>query len=172
MLIRLKKYYFKQRILQYNEERFQLSQKQASALPFKQMHLTEKWDQCFRDMKHPDLHKSPLYYIAEALGRVSLTAPEMAKSWLTDPENRELMTTITIDKNELDRINTDLLSNPEKYEMIFTMQGYEPGTFEDRDFRQMVKRQRALNQAKTDEHEYWFRLLNEGRCPLDSLPYA
>ena len=85
MLIRLKKFYFKQRILQYNEERYQLSQKQASAMPFKQMHLTEKWDQSFRDIKHPDLHKSPLYYISQALGRVSLTAPEMAKSWLTDP---------------------------------------------------------------------------------------
>ncbi len=82
------------------------------------------------------------------------------------------MTTITIDKDELDRINTDLLSNPEKYEMIFTMQDYEPGTFEDRDYRQMVKRQRALDQAKIDEHEYWFRMLNEGRCPIDSLPYA
>lgn len=83
-----------------------------------------------------------------------------------------MMTTITIDKDELDRINTDLLQNPEKYEMIFTMQDYAPGTFEDRDVRSMVKRQRALDQAKMDEHEYWFRLLNEGRCPIDTLPYA
>lgn len=55
------------------------------------------------------------------------------------------MTTLTIDKAELDRINTDVLANPEKYEMIFTMQDHEKGTFEDRDYRQMVKRQRALN---------------------------
>lgn len=88
-------------------------------MPFQQIHLTEKWDESFRDgNKHPDLVKTPLWHVASAIGRVSLTAPEMAKTYLSDPAARSQLTMFTLDKEELQRLNTDLLENPEKYEMI------------------------------------------------------
>ena len=31
---------------------------------------------------------------------------------------------------------------------------------------------RGLARAKQDEQEYWFRVMNDGKCPLDSFPYA
>ena len=54
--------------------------------------------------------------------------------------------------------------------MIFA--GHSNEEFEDKDFLTMRKRTNALQQEKMDEHEYWFRMINEGRCPLDSLPFA
>jgi len=48
-------------------------------------------------------------YIAKAIGKVSLTAPELAKSYLTDPENRDRMTMFTLDKSELEKLNSDIL---------------------------------------------------------------
>lgn len=50
--------------------------------------MTEKWDESFRNTNHPDLIRTPLYYLSKAIGRVSLTEPELAKSYLTEPENR------------------------------------------------------------------------------------
>ena len=31
---------------------------------------------------------------------------------------------------------------------------------------------RGLLIAKKEEQEYWFRVMNDGMCPLDSFPYA
>ena len=31
---------------------------------------------------------------------------------------------------------------------------------------------RGLSIAKKEEQEYWFRVMNDGMCPLDSFPYA
>jgi len=73
-------------------------------LPFQQIHLTEDWDKSFRDMKHPDLWKTPLYYLSSAIGRVSLTTPELTKAYLTQPENRQQLTMFTLDKSELEKL--------------------------------------------------------------------
>lgn len=83
MIIRMKKFLFKERILTYDHDTVARHTAQTKALPFQQIHLKEKWDQCFREMQHPDLVKTPLHYISKALGRVSLTAPELAKVYLT-----------------------------------------------------------------------------------------
>jgi hypothetical protein len=48
-----------------------------------------------------------------------LTEPELAKSYLTEPENRGQMTMFTLSKTELEKLQTDVYQNPEKYEMIF-----------------------------------------------------
>lgn len=45
--------------------------------------------------------QSPMHYVAKAIGKVSLTTPEMAKAWLTDPSLRDQMTMFTLDKEEL-----------------------------------------------------------------------
>lgn len=55
MLIRLKKFLFESRILVYTGEEFDRLIKQAVAMPFKEIHMTEKWDETYRNMEHPDL---------------------------------------------------------------------------------------------------------------------
>lgn len=98
MFLRLKKFYFRERILQHSEENIERATKQAQSLPFQQMHLTEKWDQNWRRQENPELWRSPLSYLSKAIGRVSLTMPELAKTYLTDPAQREAMTMFTLDK--------------------------------------------------------------------------
>lgn len=50
MIIRMKKFLFKERILTYDNETVARHTAQTKALPFQQIHLKEKWDQCFREM--------------------------------------------------------------------------------------------------------------------------
>ena len=50
MIIRMKKFLFKERILTYDHETVARHTAQTKALPFQQIHLKEKWDQCFREM--------------------------------------------------------------------------------------------------------------------------
>ncbi len=110
---------------------------------------------------------TPLYYLSKAIGRVSLTTPELAKTYLTNPANKNQMTMFTLDKNELEKLQIDVLSNPEKYEMLLSNYSVEiPDT------KKSQKTDRDLDSAKRDELEYWFRVMNDGRCPLDSFPYV
>jgi hypothetical protein len=44
MFVQFKKFLFKSRILSYGNEEIERSMKQLQALPFQQIHLTEKWD--------------------------------------------------------------------------------------------------------------------------------
>jgi superfamily I DNA and RNA helicase len=44
MFLRLKKWYFRERILQYGTERLDQIDKQIESMPWKQIHLSEKWD--------------------------------------------------------------------------------------------------------------------------------
>lgn len=49
--------------------------------------------------------RSPLSYLAKAIGRISITAPELSKAYLTDPSMRDQQTMFTLDKQELERLN-------------------------------------------------------------------
>ena len=51
-------------------------------------HLNEEWGQNWREVDHPELHYSPLYYVAKAIGKVSLTPVEMTREYLTNPAVR------------------------------------------------------------------------------------
>jgi len=37
---------------------------------------------------------------------------------------------------------------------------------------QLIKWVRDLGGAKQDEMEHWYRVLNDGSCPLDTLPFV
>lgn len=77
------------------------------------------------------------------------------------------MTMFALDQNELEKLQIDVLSNPEKYEQLLT--NYQTETA---DSKLSTKMDRGLARAKQDEQEYWFRVMNDGMCPLDSFPYA
>ena len=53
MFLRLKKFYFKERILQYGTENIELAVKQSQSMPYQAMHLTEKWDESWREQSNP-----------------------------------------------------------------------------------------------------------------------
>jgi len=53
MLIRFKKFLFKSRILTYWAKENEQEEKLLKNMPFKQIHLTEKWDETYQDMSHP-----------------------------------------------------------------------------------------------------------------------
>lgn len=71
-------------------------------------------------MPHPHLERSPLHIISKAIGRVSLSPIEMTKDYLTNPNARDHLSMLTLDKSELHRLQTDVLNNPDKYISLFT----------------------------------------------------
>jgi hypothetical protein len=69
-------------------------------------------------MNHPELESSFLWQLSKAIGKVSLTPPEMAKYYLTNPGAPKALSLYTLDKNELIKLRRDILTNPIKYEKI------------------------------------------------------
>lgn len=48
-------------------------------MPFKEIHLTEKWDETYRNQEHPELHKSVLWHLSKAIGKRNIAPVELAK---------------------------------------------------------------------------------------------
>lgn len=73
-------------------------------MPFKEVHLKEKWDETYRNMEHPDIQKSFLWHIGKAIGKRNITPPELTKAYLTDTSKANLMELYTFDKEELQKL--------------------------------------------------------------------
>jgi hypothetical protein len=167
MFIRLKKFLLKSRLLVYVGEETDRLAARVQSLPFKQLHLTEKWDESHRDSEHPDIQQSVMWHLSKAVGKVALAPPEMLRSYLTDPDAAKSLQAYTFDKAELEKLRRDLLENPEKYEAMLQRER-EPDNWQaDPDPGRFWDGRRARAQTR----EYWHRLVNDGRCEqLDNWP--
>lgn len=116
-------------------------------------------------MQHPDIGQSFLSMLGQAVGKASLAPPEVARAYLTDKTGQvaKSLSVYTFDKKELERLRSDILANPEKYEKAL-----KHGLT-----RHVPKLGDKMNMKlkKKEEYDYWFRVLNEGLLPQDSLPY-
>lgn len=115
MFVRLKKFLFKNRVLTYAKETFNAEYARVKNYPYRLPHGQELPEQSWHDVAHPQASKSPLHLISSAIGRVSLSPVEMTKEYLTNPERREQLSKLTLDKKELKKLQKDVLTNPEKY---------------------------------------------------------
>ena len=83
------------------------------------MHLTENWTQGWREQENPDIKKSFIWHLGKTISRANLAPAEMMKTFLTDPAATKTLSTFTFDKDALEKLQKDLLENPEKYETMF-----------------------------------------------------
>jgi hypothetical protein len=113
-------------------------------------------------MEHPDIKKSFLWHLSSAIGKQTIAPAEIAKKFLTEPKTAQALTTFTFDKAELERLRSDILENPTKYEA--SLRASKPE--KPQHGYKLVQKLK-----KHDEYDYWFRVLNGGILPTDSLPY-
>ena len=133
-------------------------------MPAKEPHLRGQWDgtNTFREQDHPDLKQSFLWHLSSAIGKQTLAPPELAKKFLTEPKTAQALTTFTFDKAELERLRADILENPAKYEAALRFKRPEKPHYGYKPIQKLKKK---------EEYDYWFRVLNGGILPSDSLPY-
>lgn len=167
MFFEFKRFLFQSRVLASVDVEAEATLKQLKNFQYQMPHLTEQWDKTFREMEHPDLHSSPIYYLTSAVGRLSLTPKELAKVYLTDPSLRKQMSVMTLDPSELERIRVDINENPNKYENMLKVNQKD-----ERDTTWVTGANRGLTEEKMEQHEYYYRILNDGYSPLDNWPMA
>ena len=92
---------------------------------YREPHLTENWTESFRDMEHPEMKHSFLWYISKAVGKTTIAPPELAKYYLTDPTLQKQSTLYTFSKEELLKLRDDVFANPEQYERLFKTYAYD-----------------------------------------------
>jgi hypothetical protein len=84
---------------------------------------------------------------------------------LTQGNTAAMLTTFTFDKSELEKLRDDILANPLKYELALRSSSKAQDDESEYGYKPATKAK------KLEEHDYWFRTLNEGALPHDSLPY-
>lgn len=163
MFIRFKKFLMQSRILAYLGEETDRLAKQTAALPFKAMHLSENWTQGWRNQEHPDIKRTFMWHLGNTVGKANLAPPEMMKTFLTDPEAAKTLSAYTFDKAALEKLQRDLIQNPEKYEAMFLAEK-EYDYYLTKEYLDPVGAQERAD-AKAYTWEHWYRLINDGRHP-------
>lgn len=104
-----------------------------------------------------------MHYVAKAIGKVSLTTPEMAKAWLTDPSLRDQMTMFTLDKEELQKLRDHITLNFNEWEMMLV------NSTRPKENRELILQYDTRHRYEYDheEWEHWWRVFHDGECPVE-----
>ena len=120
MFIRLKRFLFRSRCVVQGSESHEKQVERLQNYSYRLPHLTESWEKSWRDTEHPAIQKSPLHHLSKAIGRVSYSPIELTKEYLTNPKMRDQLSMLTVDKEELLKLQEDLYANPQKWTEILT----------------------------------------------------
>ena len=85
MFLRLKRFLFRQRCIEYGTENYEMQLKRLENYSYKLPHCSESWEQSWRDVNHPYIEKSPLFHLSKAIGRATFSPVELTKEYLTNP---------------------------------------------------------------------------------------
>lgn len=77
MLIRMKRFLLKTRIVERGHESYEKQIERMNNYDYKLPHCSETWTSSWRDTHHPAIEKSPLFYLSKAIGRVSISPVEL-----------------------------------------------------------------------------------------------
>jgi len=69
------------------------------------------------------------------------------------------MMTYTFDKVELEKLQNDLMKNPEKYQEMLRKDIIQDPWLKGRDFGRFFE----MKEKKAEKQEYWYRIMNDGR---------
>jgi len=176
MFIRLKRFLFKSRCLQYGREDHIKQVERLQNYDFKHPHCMEKWDKSWRDadVSHERIEQSPLYHLSKAIGRVSISPIELSKEYLTNPASRNNLSLLTFDKKELLALQKDIYKNHQKWENIFAKkERRDTGTY-----KHFWDHYRGSNldiilheNPKFQDHLYWHSQLNDGTDAGEEWPW-
>lgn len=114
-----------------------------------------------REMEHPDIRKSFLWHLSKAIGKISIAPKELAKQYLTNPSLKKQSTMFTFDKEELIKLRKDILENPVQYEQLLLSAADKNELIDDS----------ITKGNQREEYEYWYRVINDGRCPEDNIKF-
>ena len=79
MFLRFKKFLMSSRIITFADDKiFKLTERQF-AMPYKEPHLTENWEQSFLTQKHPEIETSIIHHISKVVGKRTIAPLEVAK---------------------------------------------------------------------------------------------
>lgn len=160
MFLRLKKFLIKSRILQFQQHETEKATERIMNMPYKAMHIQQDFDKGLRDVEHPMIQQSVMWHLSEVVGKANLSPEVMMKTYLTDPESAKEMTSYVFDKEALQKLQRDLLENPEKYEKLLVQdhstEKWEKGSSDYGRFFEL----KAAQQANI---EYKYGYMNDGR---------
>lgn len=112
-----------------------------------------------------------MWHISKVVGKACLAPPEMAKAYLTNPDVAKSHQVYTFDKKELEKLQKDILKNPEKYEAMLKYEAEDDGFLQGRDpglwkqsFIDKMERSQYFHRIENDG------MLNSGNELLDNWP--
>lgn len=85
----LKRFLIDRRLMEYSHEHMDRMALRIKSLPFKMPNLDGPNEMSWRDMDHPELKHSFLYYIGKAVGKVSIAPANIAQHYLTSTKNQK-----------------------------------------------------------------------------------
>ena len=105
-----------------------------------------------------------MWHLSKAVGKATLAPPEMARTYLSNPEAAKSLQLYLFDKKELEKLREDILTDPGKYEEVLKKEREHDPFYDETPDPAMI---RAAEDARALKRDYWYKLINDGRGPSE-----